>query len=69
MKKDYQHYLDQLNNLKVKEMAQKSFVSEQLIRLYKNGKNIPRLETAVLLEKEFNIPCEFWVQNKEKANS
>jgi len=66
MKKQYEYYLNDISDLKVRDMANKSLVSEQLIRKYKNGHCLPRLETAVLLLNNFDIECEFWIIHNKK---
>jgi len=66
MKKQYEYYSNKITTLTVREMAEVAGVSEQLIRQYRNGLTYPRLPTAVILEQNFKIPCEYWIINQEK---
>jgi len=66
MKKEFNTYLEEIKTYKVKELAELSSVSEDLIRKYLRGETYPRLPTAVLLNKNFDIPCEFWIENLQK---
>lgn len=69
MKNEYNDYLKVVDKIGVRKLASAGKVSEDLIRKYKNGQVYPKLITAVLIEKEFNIPCEFWIVNKERLSN
>ena len=65
MKKKFDDYLTSLNIVvTTEELSKVGGVSEDMARKYKNGKNLPRLDTAIKYEDKLNLPVRIWLELK-----
>jgi len=66
MEKQYDNYLLQIKKIATAEISEVIGLSEDMVRKYKTGRNLPPLDRAVLLNQRYSIPYEFWVTHNIK---
>ena len=55
-------------NIKVRDIVKTIGVSRDMAYKYLNGKNLPRLDKAILMEEKLNIPARYWLELKNKRD-
>lgn len=66
MKKQYNDYLKEIRKISTSEISEYIGLSEDMVRKYKAGRNLPPLDKAVLLNQRYCIPFEFWVTHNRE---
>lgn len=57
---DYSEYFIKIEKLTIKELQKSIKVKRDMAYKYRRGENIPPLEKAITLEKDFAIPVKTW---------
>lgn len=65
MKKELNEIFINIKNIPVSEFVTELSITRDMAYKYKNGKSLPSLEKAILIEEKFNIPAFAWVELKK----
>ncbi len=69
MKNELMNYINIINDIPSIDLANLVGVQINMVQKYKRFENLPRLDSAILIEETYQIPARVWVDLKKQKDT
>lgn len=69
MKNELINYINIINDIPSIDLAELVGVKINMAQKYKRFENLPRLDSAILIEETYQIPARVWVDLKKQKDT